>query len=291
VPGPGRNLSQQMSSSIWKSPTFWAFAGVSGGVASGAAYDRFKAKQLTEEFMTQARQYGQKPLYEGQHPPCLSLFALAPDSDASEAIRSLFKQYAVKILTAAGVDYVWAVAGDQEQVTKEWNRIAQDSNAPEKMLDEGKLVDSAVLREQILKNTLLAHLGRQVSFSDSLWSSVQEKLVQQQRPWSPNFVALSESTLTGLSECLSEIKSELPLDAEKPMPASKRTWFSRTQELPSKPVDPSILHLDCISLRLLNCEQPMSFMNRTWRFLFGQCELVRSVGTSTMSIIRSLNDE
>ena len=110
------------------------------------AYDRFKAKQLLEEFMAEARKYGQMPILESQQPQCLSLFFMAADLDASEALKKHFKQYSVQLLTAAGIDYVWAVAVDAEQVSKEWNRAAQDANTPEKMLDEGKRIESAIIR-------------------------------------------------------------------------------------------------------------------------------------------------
>ncbi len=275
------------SSPIWKSSKFWAFVGVSGSFAGGIAYDRFNAKQLFDEFMAEARKYGQLPILEGQQPQCISLFALTADSDAAEALKTNFKSYSVKLLTAAGIDYAWAVAIDPEQVTKEWNRAAQDANTPEKMLDEGKRLEGGLIREQLLNNSLLVRLGRQVQFSDTLWSSIQAKLVQKPF-WSPNFVALNQSTLTTLSESLAEIKAE-PFDVpEEPTP--KRSWFSRTQPV-TKIVDPSLLHLDAINLRLLNCEQPMSFKHRVWRYLFGQTELVRELGTPTMSLIRSLNSD
>lgn len=278
-------------SSIWKSKPFWAFASVSSAIAGAVAYDRYCAKQLLDEFTAEAQKFGEEPLLENQQSQSISLFVLAKDSDASDALRAHFKRYALQLLTIAGVDYVWAVNVDPEKVTKAWNQVAQEANSPEQMLDEGRQIEPETIHQQFLKNELLQRMGKQVTLSDGLWERVKEKLVPK-KSWSPHFVALNKSTLSSLSDCLTEIRrreTEAGPEFREETP-KKRSWFSWSRNGPAAPsVKARLLTLDDVSLELLDCERSLSLKDRAWRHLFGQTELVRSIGGSTLSLIRKLN--
>lgn len=269
-----------MASALWKSRPFWAFSGVTGAFGATVAHDRLKAAELRKALMAEAREFGAQPILEHESPQLIALYSINGTIDASDAIKSNFKRYSVELLTAAGIDYVWAANLNCEQVTKDWNRQAQETNQPELMLEGDKQFSLAEVEERLLKPNLKEYFGRANSDS-GLWKSLRE---QVKRDWqTPFFVALNESTLTALQAQTDAVLLE-PL-TEAPIP--KQTWWQRiTLQKPVSITKTSPLRPELI---LLPCELPNGLFARFTRYCFGQREVVESIGTSTLQLIRHIN--
>ena len=271
-----------MSAALWKSRPFWAFAGVTSAFGAGVAYDRFKAAEIRKAFMAEAMNFGAQPLLEHESPQLIALYCMSPTTDVNDAIKSNFRRYSVELLTAAGIDYVWGTDLNCEQVTKEWNRQAQEANQPELMLEGEKHFSVAELQEHLLKPNLREYFGR-VNIDSSLWNKLREQM-NEKRGWqTPYFVALNESSLTSIQSLTETILLE-PLPV---IPTPKPTWWQRltlqkpllkTQSLPPQP-----------EFFLFPCELPNSLVARFTRYFFGQRQVVSSIGASTLQLIRHVN--
>lgn len=271
-----------MSSALWKSRPFWAFAGVTGAFGAGVTYDRFKAAELRKAFMDEAREFGAQPLLEHESPQQIALYSINGTSDAADAIKSNFRRYSVELLTAAGIDYVWAADLNCEQVKKDWNRQAQETNQPELMLEGEKQISLAEVEENLLKTSLKEYFGR-VGIDSGLWKSLRE---QVKRGWqSPFFVALNESTMAAVKAQTEAVLLE-PL-SEAPIP--KQTWWQRLTL--QKPISITKTSPPPPEFILLPCELPSGLFSRFTRYCFGQRQVVESIGTSTLQLIRHINNK
>ena len=166
---------------LLKSKFFWSFAAVPGGVTSGVAYDRYEAHRLKESYLKEARVYGREPLAVSAQPRCLSFFLLSPSATEHRGTLHAIREYALDILTEAGVDYRWVVEVDGEEAKIKWDELARERNEPEFMREQ-----SAIPLEE-LKSNILEFLMNQVKGSSEgeddgksalLWASLRSIYAQ-----------------------------------------------------------------------------------------------------------------
>lgn len=270
-----------------KSRTFWVFASLTGSVSGAVAFDRYQAHALLAKYMEEAKAYGDQPIYDNQHPRRLGLVLISPDEDALRSARDHFRNYSVKLLTIAGVDYQWILAKDPIDLTKKWNARMQEAGTPEKMLDENKYFSTSDLNTNLLKPLLqknLSHVNENITNQD--WKALQNS----ETSWSSDidgFVALNQSTFDSLHENFNEI-IEMAADSNiTTIPSStvKQSWFSFLSSW-----KPSLSLRKELPLQLLltqiPCEYSQNPFQRLYRYLFAQRTLTREIGSATLKIIR-----
>lgn len=94
-----------MSSSLLRSKVFWAITASAGSIASTLTYDKLEAKKIRSAFIAEAAAFGEVPLKEGDRERKVNLVLFSEDSDAETRQQAVFRQYAVDLLTKAGIDY------------------------------------------------------------------------------------------------------------------------------------------------------------------------------------------
>lgn len=90
---------------ILRSKAFWTITGTAATVAGASLYDKIECKRIRENFIAEAKVYGDQPFREGDHERKITVVQFSTDSEEAEAQRAIFKQYSADILTKAGVDY------------------------------------------------------------------------------------------------------------------------------------------------------------------------------------------
>ena len=96
-----------MSRPWWKSKTVWVIGGAIESVGSYIAYDRWRAKQIREALLQEARAYGETPVTLDEQPRRVTILAIASDRKALRDQKLLWKTYGAELLTVAGIDYQW----------------------------------------------------------------------------------------------------------------------------------------------------------------------------------------
>lgn len=87
-----------------KSKTFWAFAAVSGTLASVYGVDRYQLRETRERLKEEARHLGQQPS-GGESLRKVTIISFGEDDQELRRIRQLWRTYAVDLFTLAGCDY------------------------------------------------------------------------------------------------------------------------------------------------------------------------------------------
>lgn len=278
---------------LLKSKAFWAFSTVTGTVSSCVAYDRYQSHLLRTHYLQQASEYGRQPLPHHQSPRCLSIFLLARDAAHHKALREMFKDFGLEILTEAGVDYRWVVEVDGEEAGRLWDEGAREGNKPELMLEENKKVIGVdELNEHALEIALSDKSGiKQTSSTSSadptdfLWQRIRYKSCSalDWPPTSDGFLAIDPFTYTSLQSKLQQLKELQELPAEAPSPVKKKSWFwsksNHTQTTATQSIFP-------VPIYFVPCDYPQTALSRLNRFLFGQRHLTRSIGDSLLALIR-----
>jgi hypothetical protein len=281
------------TSAILKSKAFWSFATVSGTIGSFVGYDRYHANLARQEFLKEATKYGQQPLYPHQTPSRVALFLLASDTILHKATRESFRKFAVELLTAAGIDYTWAVDVDGEEARLKWDNLARDSNQPELMFEESSQgIPLKDLKTHILTPLIYTFFNRRTALYEAeeqpLWPQLRSAFHGFIAPETKTFIALDPFSHEALTSTLQELKvaedsNDLVSPISTPTSFLSRLFGSSNQK--SQPLLPP-KSLESIAVHKVPCELPQGAFQRLGRFLFGQAELTRMIGESVMKIIR-----
>lgn len=96
-----------MSSSLLRSKAFWGFTAIAGSIASALTYDKLEAKKIRSAFIAEAIALGAVPLKEGDRERKVNLVLFSEDGEAEDRQKAIFRQYAVDLITKAGIEYQW----------------------------------------------------------------------------------------------------------------------------------------------------------------------------------------
>ena len=125
--------------SVLKSKTFWAITGAAGTVASALGYDKYETRNITEELLEKAALIGLQPSHEDEPDRRISLIIFGKNLESIHRQKSLFRDYSVKLLTRAGVDYQW-VEFNGAELDKKYYKLKEDEEVQE--LPDGKMPES-----------------------------------------------------------------------------------------------------------------------------------------------------
>ena len=248
----------------------------------------------------EARVYGREPLAVSAQPRCLSFFLLSPSATEHRGTLHAIREYALDILTEAGVDYRWVVEVDGEEAKIKWDELARERNEPEFMREQ-----SAIPLEE-LKSNILEFLMNQVKGSSEgeddgksalLWASLRSIYAQNPLAKSDGYVTFdsftSESLQAILKASATDVNVNVNLNSKanvnvnaKANANAKASWWSRknppsTAQLTAQ--SPLPLPTSC---HHFPCTLSQSPLYRLQRFLFGQRELTRSIGEAVLQCIR-----
>lgn len=124
---------------VLKSKTFWAITGAAGTAASALGYDKYETRNITQELLEEAALIGMQPSNEDEPDRRISLIIFGQNKESIHRQKALFRDFSVKLLTRAGVDYQW-VEFDGAELDKKYYKLKEDEEVQE--LPDGKMPEN-----------------------------------------------------------------------------------------------------------------------------------------------------